>query len=69
LDYYTIEGQRKGSVIYLAGDRAYIKNKEYQKSIILKCKYFRNCYGRARIIKDGFSLYETRPHTCQVSML
>ena len=59
-------GQRKGSLIYVAGDKAYIKNKEYQKTIILKCKYYRNCTGRGRILKDGF-LYVTRPHSCHIS--
>jgi hypothetical protein len=67
MEVTTTEGSRKGSAFFWIDSRAHIKDREYEKSICLKCRYYSNmipCKGRAIINKDSNLARFTIQHTC-----
>ena len=64
MEYRQIEGYKRKTFVYVAGDFGYIKNNENSFFVYLKCKYHRLCDGSAKIVLST-NLPETiHGHTC-----
>lgn len=68
MEVIQTEGSRKGSVFYWIEKRAFVKCREYQKTICLKCRFCSNmisCGGRATLDKATNTAKLTIPHSCE----
>ncbi|XP_065656803.1 uncharacterized protein LOC136082213 [Hydra vulgaris] len=64
MEYQKVEGEGRNSFLYIAGNNCYIKNKNHNGYIYLKCKNYQLCFGTAKI-REGSDLLETmRGHSC-----
>ncbi|XP_047127655.1 uncharacterized protein LOC124808548 [Hydra vulgaris] len=64
MEYQKVEGERRNSFLYIAGNNCYVKNKNHNGYIYLKCKNYQLCVGTAKIC-EGSDLLETmRGHFC-----
>ena len=64
MEYQKVEGERRNSFLYIAGNNCYVKNKNHNGYIYLKCKNYQLCVGTAKI-REGSDLLETiRGHSC-----
>ena len=64
MEYQKVEGERRNSFLYIDGNNCYVKNKNHNGYIYLKCKNYQLCVGTAKI-REGSDLLETiRGHSC-----
>ena len=54
MEYQKVEGERRNSFLYIAGNNCYVKNKNHNGYIYLKCKNY--CEGGAFYILFLFLL-------------
>ena len=64
MEYLIIEGRRKDSQIYCAGDRIYQKKSNISLGIRLRCAQHETCPGEAYICKDLHKVCCDKAHTC-----
>ena len=64
MEYQKVEGERRNSFLYIARNNCYVKNKNHNGYIYLKCKNYQLGVGTAKI-REGSDLFETvRGHSC-----
>jgi hypothetical protein len=64
MEYRKIEGDKRKTFVYVAGDFGYIKNKENNGFVYLKCKHRHLCDGSAKIVLLTNLLETIHGHTC-----
>ena len=47
MEYYIVEGKRKLTMLYAAGDRVYQKKADLKKGKRLRCMFHKQCPGTA----------------------
>ncbi|KAK3880151.1 hypothetical protein Pcinc_015322 [Petrolisthes cinctipes] len=59
----NIEGQRRGSIVYIFDDQAYVKDRQYNDKLHVRCHLFKSvCLGRGHIILENSTMMLTKDH-------
>ena len=59
-----VEGDKRNTFIFIAGDFGYMENKSNNDFVYLKCKHYKLCDGTANINLVPELLKPTRAHSC-----
>ncbi|XP_045113756.1 uncharacterized protein LOC123506012 [Portunus trituberculatus] len=58
-----IEGQRRGSTVYVFDDQAYVKDRQYNEKLHVRCHLFKSgCHGRGHINLENSTMMVTKDH-------
>ncbi|KAK8392022.1 hypothetical protein O3P69_017561 [Scylla paramamosain] len=56
-----IEGQRRGSTVYVFDDQAYVKDRQYNEKLYVRCHLFKSgCHGRGHINLENSTMMVTK---------
>ena len=65
MEYKKVEGDKRKTFVFLAGDFGYVKNKKVGDILYVKCKHKPLCDGTAKINLMSELLEPGRGHVCQ----
>ncbi|KAK8391870.1 hypothetical protein O3P69_017470 [Scylla paramamosain] len=58
-----IEGQRRGSTVYVFDDQAYVKDRQYNEKLHVRCHLFKSgCHGRGHMNLENSTMMVTKDH-------
>ncbi|KAK8390313.1 hypothetical protein O3P69_010176 [Scylla paramamosain] len=58
-----IEGQRRGSTVYVFDDQAYVKDRQYNEKFHVRCHLFKSgCHGRGHINLENSTMMVIKDH-------
>ncbi|MPC53764.1 hypothetical protein E2C01_047663 [Portunus trituberculatus] len=58
-----IEGQRRGSTVYVFDDQGYVKDRQYNEKLHVWCHLFKSgCHGRGYINLENSTMIVTKDH-------
>ena len=65
MEYLIVEGKRKLTMLYVAGERVYQKKAKLQKGIRLRCMFHKSCPGTALLDSTLERVFCDKKHSCR----
>ena len=52
MEFMKVEGDKKNTYVFIAGDFEYVKNKSSNNIVYLKCKHYKLCDRIANLVSE-----------------
>ena len=64
MEYRTLQGHRSNSTFYIVGSHCYLKNRQRDTLMYLRCHHYPQCAGSAKLSQTTQLVENIQVHTC-----